>query len=310
MTVERYEAAVARHPDVAQRVNTSIEYDLDRFDECMADAVGLVTWDLPTTDLAARAPNLRWIHIIGAGIEHLQPLDWLPPEVTLTNNRGVHTRKSGEYGIMALLMLNNAMPRLADAQKRHDFIECFTSSIGGKTLLVVGAGKMGSAVGKRAQQFDMHVIGVRRTAQPTAGFDEVLSSEALDHALPRADFILVSAPSTPLTRGMIDARRIGLMKPGAGIINMGRASIIDYDALTVALNDGRLGGAVLDVFDPEPLPPDSPLWDTPNLIMTPHMSSDDALTYTPDTLDLVFENIERLLAGQPLKNQVDPAAGY
>lgn len=309
ITPERFEAAAARHPKVAKRVSASIEFDLHRFDECMADAVALVTWDVPS-NLADRAPNLRWIHIIGAGVEHLQPFDWLPHRVILTNNRGVHVTKSGEFGMMALLMLNNAIPRLGAAQRNHEFIECYTTSISAKTLLVLGAGHMGSAVAARAKQFGMNVIGIRRTPQPTAGFDEVLGPDGLDDALPHCDFLLVTAPDTPATRNMIDERRLGLLKPGAGIVNMGRAAIVDYVALADALRDGTVSGAVLDVFDPEPLPRESPLWDVPNLMITPHMSSDDAITYTPDTLDLVFENLELLLTEQPLKNQVDPAAGY
>ena len=110
MTPQRYRAAAKRNPAVAARVRAKIDFDLDNFESSIAKAHALVTWDLPTEDLARRAPHLRLIHIIGAGVEHLQPLNWLPPRVTLTNNRGVHAEKAGQYGIMALLMLNNALP--------------------------------------------------------------------------------------------------------------------------------------------------------------------------------------------------------
>jgi len=310
MSADRYEAASRRHPEIASRVEVSIDFDLDHFEESMATADALVTWDMPTANLGQRAPRLRWIHIIGAGVEHLQPLDWLPPGVTLTNNRGVHAEKAGQYGLMALLMLNNAVPRLVEEQKRRRYVKCFTTAITGKVLLVVGAGAMGSAVARQARRIGLRTVGIRRRPRRTAGFDEVHGIDALDRLLPAADFVLVTAPSTTETRQLLDERRLSLLRPGAGLINMGRAAIVDYDALAAALRSGALAGAVLDVFNPEPLPAASPLWEVPNLIITPHMSSDDALTYATRTLDLVFENLGRLLDGRRLKNRVDPTRGY
>jgi phosphoglycerate dehydrogenase-like enzyme len=310
MSAARYSAAAQRHPEIASQVEATVDFDLDHFDESMATADALVTWDLPTKSLRERAPVLRWIHIIGAGIEHLQPLDWLPKGVTLTNNRGVHAEKAGQYGLMALLMLNNAIPRLVEEQRRHRYVECFTTAITGKVLLVVGAGAMGSAVARQAKRIGLRTIGIRRHPRRTAGFDEVHPVAALDRLLPEADFVVVTAPATTETRHLIGERRLSLMRSAAGLINMGRASVVDHEALAMALRAGTLAGAVLDVFNPEPLPTSSPLWDVPNLIITPHMSSDDALTYAPRTLDLVFENLGRLLAGKRLKNRVDPVRGY
>ncbi len=310
MSAERYEDAARRHPEVASQVEATIDFDLDHFDESMATADGLVAWDLPTENLRQRAPRLRWIHIIGAGIEHLQPLDWLPDGVTLTNNRGVHAEKAGQYGLMALLMLNNAIPRLLEEQRNRRYVECFTNAITGKVLLVVGAGALGSAVARQARRLGLRTVGIRHRPRQTAGFDEVHGVDVLDRLLPTADFVLVTAPATAETRHLLDERRLSLLRPDAGLINMGRASVVDYEALATALRSGALAGAVLDVFNPEPLPASSPLWDVPNLIMTPHVSSDDALTYAPRTLDLVFENLGRLLAGRRLKNRVDPARGY
>ena len=117
-------------------------------------------------------------------------------------------------------------------------------------------------------------------------------------------------PPTPETRGLVDARRQQLMKPGAGVVNVGRAATVDYEALTANLRSGHLSGAVLDVFDPEPLPPGSPLWSAPNLVLTPHVSADDGDSYVALTLELVFRNLERLLDGRPLVNVVRPELGY
>ncbi len=310
ITPDHYREAAERHPDLAGRIDVEIDFDIDNFWPSMATAHGLVTWDLPTSDLAERAPHLRWIHVIGAGVEHLQPLDWLPDGVKLTNNRGVHAEKAGQYGLMALLMLNNAIPRLVTAQHRRDWAECFTTAITGKRLLVVGAGQLGRAVAISARRFGVKTTGIRRTPRRTAGFDAVYGVDALDDLLPETDFLLVAVPATSETNGLIDRDRLARLGSDAGVINMGRASVIDYEALAAALTAGRLGGAVLDVFDAEPLPASSPLWEVPNLIITPHVSSDDALTYTPLTLDLVFENARRLLRGRSLKNVVDPVLGY
>ncbi|HEC11279.1 MAG TPA: D-2-hydroxyacid dehydrogenase [Acidimicrobiales bacterium] len=310
ITPERWAAAEARHPDVASRTDVTIDFDLDHFDESMARAVGLVTWNLPTDGLAARAPNLRWIHIIGAGVGHLAPFDWLPPGVTLTNNSGVHAAKAGEYGLMAVLMLNNAVPRLVTAQREHRWVECFTSAIEGKTLLVIGAGQMGRAVARRARSVGLRTMGIRRRDGDLDEFEAVHRVDRLDDLLPEADFVLMTLPDVPDTRGLMDARRLGLMKPGAGLVNMGRGRSLDHSALAEALGSGHLSGAVLDVFEREPVPADSPLWDTPNLVMTPHMSSDDVDRYVDLTLDLVFDNLGRLMEGRELKNVVDPERGY
>jgi phosphoglycerate dehydrogenase-like enzyme len=310
LTLQQYEAAAARHPFIASRVQATIDFDLDCFDESMTEAVGLVTWDLPTEALAERAPKLRWIHVIGAGVDHLQPLDWLPRHVILTNNRGVHAKKAGEYGIMAILMLNNALPQLMTQQRFSIYEAIFSSTVAGKTLLIVGLGEMGGAVARQARRLGLYIIGIRRRARPSRLADECYGIDALDSLLPRADFVLVTAPHTKETEGLIDARRLGLMKSSAGLINMSRASVIDTAALIEQLESGQLSGAVLDVFDPEPLPAESPLWHTPNLIMTPHVSSDDLNDYVPRTLDLFFANMARSLSGKPLRNRVRPKLGY
>ena len=134
--------------------------------------------------------------------------------------------------------------------------------------------------------------------------------DALDALLPQADLVALAAPLTPDTRNLLNHRRLGLMKPGAGLYNIGRAGLIDHVALAECLTSGRISGAILDVFDPEPLPADSPLWDVDNLVMMPHVTSDDLDDYLPLTYDLVFTNALRLANGEPLLNRVDPKRGY
>ena len=309
-TPERLAEALERNADVAPHVEARLDWDLDDFDRSMRTADALVAWDLPTENLAARAPNLKWIHIIGAGIEHLLPLDWLPPGVALVNNRGVHAPKSGEYGAMAVLMLNNHLPRLVTQQRAAAFEPIFSTPVAGKILAIIGVGQMGGAVARQVRKLGVQVIGVRRHARRARWVDEMYGPEGIDEVLRRADFVVVTTPLTPETENLIDRRRLDLMKPSAGLINMSRARVVDYAALADKLRAGSLAGAILDVFDPEPLPAASPLWDTPNLIVTPHVSSDDEVSYAPLTLDLFFDNLRRHLAGRPLRNRVRPRLGY
>ena len=264
----------------------------------------------PLRELAAAAPRLRWIHIIGAGIEPLLPLDWLPPGMVLTNNSGVHAEKIREAATMALLMLNARIPAIVTNQKKARWDQIFTPCIAGKTVLVIGVGEMGGTVAAAAKALGLTVIGVRRGGAPHPDVDRMVPLAELDAALPVADFVVLAAPLTPETRNLLDRRRIGLMKSGAGLLNIGRAGSVDHDALVEALRTAALSGAILDVYDPEPLPESSPLWHADNLMLTPHVTSDDLDCYLPKTLDLVFANAARLRRGQPLVNVVDPVRGY
>lgn len=310
ITRERYEAEVARYPDLAAGLDVFIDWDLDHFAESMKSAEVLVTWDLPTADLARVAPRLRWIHIIGAGVEHLCPMDWLPPGVTVVNNRGAHAAKGGEFALMAVLMLHNHLPAIVANQRRRRWESLFSTPVAGKTVLVVGTGNIGRGAARCCKALGLHVIGVSRHGRAVDEVDEMYPAEALDRVLPRADFVFVATPLTAETRNLIDRRRQSLLKPGAGLVNVGRAATVDYDALAENLRSGHLAGAILDVFDPEPLPPESELWEVPNLLVTPHVSADDGDSYVPMTLELVFRNMRRYLAGEPLENVVRPALGY
>ncbi len=307
---KRFAAAAARHPAVAGLIDPVFSQDGSRFRETIGRAHVLIGWELPFRDLPRIAPSLRWLHLTGAGINHLLPLDWKPERLTITNNRGVHAPKAGEFALMAVLMLNSRMPALMTHQRAHRWEQEFTPVVRGKTLLILGVGHMGGAAAEAVRPLGLHTIGVRRTRAPHPAIDEMAGPEDLARVLPRADFVLVAAPLTSRTKHLIGARELDLMKPGAGIVNIGRAGVIDYAALAERLRTGRIGGAILDVFDPEPLPADSPLWDAPNLVVTPHCSSDDIRQYVPRTLDLVFDNLERLVAGKPLRCVVDPVLEY
>ena len=310
ITEERFATAAHAYPDVAARIETCIDWDLDNFESSMRTAQVLVCWDLPTIDLARVAPKLRWIHIIGAGVEHLCPMDWLPPGVTVVNNRGAHADKGGEWGLMAILMLHNRMPTIMGNQHRAHWESLYSTPIAGRTLLIVGTGHIGASVARHGKALGLKVLGVSRHGAAMDCLDEAYTMAALDDLLPRADFVVMVTPLTLETHGMLDARRLGAMKADAGLINIGRGATVDYVALARLLESGHLGGAILDVFEQEPLPAGSPLWRAPNVIVTPHVSADDGDAYVPITLDLVFANLRRDLAGEPLANAVRPDHGY
>jgi glyoxylate/hydroxypyruvate reductase len=210
---------------------------------------------------------------------------------------------------MAILMLNNRIPEMIANQQQARWREVFNTGVEDKSLLIVGVGHIGRGVAAWAKRAGMRVLGIRRTGKPRRHVDEMHRPGDLHALLPRADFVLVSAPHTDASHHMIGARELALLKPGAGLVNYSRANLVDYDALRVKLAAGEMS-AVLDVFDPEPLPESSPLWHTPNVIITPHCSSDDRNEYTPRTLDLVLRNVQRFMEGRPLVNRVSRKHQY
>jgi phosphoglycerate dehydrogenase-like enzyme len=308
-TPKRVRDALRRYPKLRGRLRITIGYDGDILEPQLATTDALFAWRFDRENLAERAPRLRWVHAHGAGVSHLMPLDWLPRGAVLTNSRGVHGPKADEYTAMALLMLNNNLPITVTNQRKAKWEQLFNTGIAGKTVLILGVGHVGGGAARWAKRFGLRVLGIRRSGKRHAQVDEMHRPRALHKLLPRADFVLVAAPLTAETRHMIGARELDLMKPGAGLINYSRANLVDYEALSKRLKAGKLS-AILDVFEPEPLPRSSPLWKLPNLIITPHCSSDDREQYTPRTLDLVFRNMERFIGGKPLLNRVDPRLQY
>ncbi|MCY4148268.1 MAG: D-2-hydroxyacid dehydrogenase [Gammaproteobacteria bacterium] len=307
---QRFGLALEHFPDLADRVEPFFDWDEDNFWPSMAQADILLTWNLPTKGLAQRALNLRWIHCIGAGVEHLLPLDWLPENVELTNNKGVHADKAGEYGLMAALMLHNHVPTIFTNQRNRVYNSLYSTPIAGRTIIVVGTGSLGGAVIKKLAPLGPILIGVNRRGGNVEGCTRVVTVDEIDTVLPLADILYLAMPDTPESNGLIDRQRLDILKPTCGIVNIGRQSAMDYDALCDRLEAGKLAGAVLDVFTPEPIEKDSRLWSTPNLIITPHVSADDGDSYVPLTLDLFLRNLQRFVNGLDLDNRVSREFGY
>ncbi len=310
ISMDKYRQAAQRFPELAERLEVVVDWDSDHWAESMRDTEILLTWNLPTENLAEIAPKLKWIHCIGAGVEHLCPMDWVPAGVTITNNKGAHADKAGEFALMAVLMLHNKMPTILSNQRSATWNSLFSTPIEGKTVGLVGVGSIGGGAAVQLNKMPVHIIGVSRHGKPHPQVHEMVAMDQLDEVLPRMDYIFVSLPSTPETRGLFDRERLQSLKAGAGIINVGRGSTFDYVALASLLASGHLSGAIIDVFDEEPLPSDSPLWAAPNFVVTPHVSADDGDSYVPITLELFFDNLARYLEGETLRNVVRPELGY
>jgi phosphoglycerate dehydrogenase-like enzyme len=256
---------------------------------------------------------LRWVHSSGAGIETMAALrDLVDSDVTVTNMRGAHGRCIAEHAFAMLLSLTRQLVPLVENQRQHRWQahRGTMRELTGHTMVVVGMGTIGSTIARRGAAFEMRVIGVdMQPVEPPPGIEAVWPLERLDEALGIADVVVIATPQTHLTRGMMDARRINLIKRDAFLIVISRGKIIDEAALIASLKEGRLAGAGLDVTYTEPLPPDDPLWDAPNLILTPHCSASSRQT-SERTLAIARENMRRFIANEPLVNVCDKAAGF
>lgn len=260
--------------------------------------------------LPLAAPNLRAVFTLAAGVDALAPFGWLPPGVLLINNRGIHAPKAGEYVGMALLMLASRLPGMLTAQRAAEWRPLHVAPLAGRRATIVGTGDLGSGGARVLRTLGVSAIGVRTRAAPHPDFAEVIGVADLDTVLPATEFLVLACPLTPDSRGLLDRRRIGLLPAGAGVVNIGRGALLDETALCDALDAGHLSGAVLDVFQQEPLPPDHRMWRTPNLIVTPHVSCDDPATYNLRSLEMLFANLRALRAGLPAPNRVDISRGY
>ena len=305
-----YQAALTRHPDVAKAIRTTWGEDAKNYDETVREADAMISYRFPRDNLRARAPHLKWIQVLGAGVDYMLPLDWVPSDLMLTTNFGAHVPKASQSALMAILMVNSRLPTLFTSQRAHEWNRIFTTTVEGKTLLIVGVGHIGGGAATNAKSVGMRVIGIRKSLKAHPACDEMHAPEALPDLLPRADIVLLNTALTSETKFLMGRKEFDLMKPGAGFINMSRGGLVDPEALEAALRSGRLSGAMIDVSYPEPLPPEATLWDAPNLIITPHVLSDDIEQYIPRTLDIFFDNIRRYLAGEPLRNVVDIAREY
>jgi len=265
-------------------------------------------------DLPRLAPNVRWIQATSAGIGqlmHRRRYSERMPDTVVTTASGVHIRPLAEFVALSMMMHSRRTLDMIRAQSAHHWERFSGSDLEGRTVLIVGLGAIGESVAKLSRALGMTVLGIRRS--PGSGGSslahEVHRPEALSDLLPRADFLVLIAPLTDQTRGMIGAEELARLQPGSALINIGRGALVDEMALIQSLQLGHLGGAYLDVFQEEPLPPDSPLWEMPNVLVSPHSGSTSDRENARLT-DLFCNNLTRWLHGQALRNVYDAKRGY
>jgi phosphoglycerate dehydrogenase-like enzyme len=256
------------------------------------------------------AGDLRWIQSASAGVEDLLFPGLVDSEVVLTNARGVFDRAMAEYVVGLLLLMAKGLPRVLERQAKKEWRDHDAEMLAGRRVLVVGVGSIGRVIGKACRDLGMTVRGVGTTARGgDAVFETVLGADELADGCVWADVVIDVLPGTPATTHTFDAPIFDAMGPSTRFVNVGRGSTVDEAALIEALQEGRLAAAALDVFEREPLPPDSPLWELPNVIVSPHMSADFA-GWREALVELFVENLDRYLTGRPLKNVVDKRRGY
>ena len=288
----------------------------DRVPEEVADSDVFIGWSLRPEQFRI-AKKLRWIHSPAAAVHQLMYPELIKSNVIVTNSSSVHGPVVAEHAITVLLALAKRLPQTMHYQARKIWSQELLwneyprpREVSGATVLVVGMGGIGNPFAEKAKALGMKVIAVRENPAKGAGpADEVYGPEQIEDVLPRADYVVLCTPVTPRTNAIINKERIEKMKFGAYLINVARGPLIDNAELIGALQEKRIAGAALDVFDEEPLPPDSPYWSLDNVLITPHTAAVTEKLWERH-YDLIVENLNRFMAGKPLLNEVDKHRGY
>ncbi|TWF76358.1 phosphoglycerate dehydrogenase-like enzyme [Pseudonocardia hierapolitana] len=275
--------------------------DASSLAEALPGAEVLLVWDFlsdAVRDAWPAADSLRWVHTASAGVDRLTFPGLLESDVTLTNSRGVFDRPMAEYVLGLVLAMAKDFPGTLAAQARREWRHRETEPVAGRRVVVVGGGPIGRAIAGLlgAVGMDVELVGRRE-------FD------GLPRRLPGTDWLVLAAPLTDATRGMLDAAALALLPRSARVINVGRGALVVEPDLVDALRERRIAGAALDVFAREPLPADSPLWALPGVIVSPHMSG-DLIGWRQDLVEVFRDNLARYQAGEPLRNVVDKTLGY
>lgn len=296
---------VARNPE-----------DEARWRGLLAEAEVLFDFDHTNRQaLPELAPRLRWVQATSAGIGQFvrrMGYDTRMPGAVFTTASGVHARPLAEFCAMAMLMFSRNLWQMQRLQAERRWERFGATDLAGRTLGVVGLGRIGAEVARLGRALGMTVLGVKRTpsgAPADLGCDELVGPDGLAGVLRRAEFLVIITPHTAETERMLGAAELALLPRGAVLINIGRGSVLDEGALVAALREGRLGGAALDVFESEPLPPESPLWTLPNVLVSPHSASTSDRE-NARLADLFCDNLRRYLAGEPLRNVLNTTTLY
>src|SRR4029077_10934198 len=282
-----------------------------RFLEMLGRAEGV--FDFPGgyyRDLATVAPRLRWLQSTSAGIGQMVKRVGLDAtDITFTTASGVHARPLADFCLMAMLMFAKNYQWMERDKKAKRWERYCGEELTGKTLAIVGIGRVGQEVARHGKRMDMRVTGMRRSDAAVRDADNLFDRADLHAMVREADFLVLAAPHTPETEGIIGEAELAVLKPSAVLINIGRGALVDEEALIHALQEKRLAGAALDVFREEPPPQDSALWEMPNVIISPHSASTVAQENARIT-DIFCDNLRRYLDGQPLRNVLDKEKLY
>jgi phosphoglycerate dehydrogenase-like enzyme len=275
---------------------------LEAFAEAAPEADVILNWT-GSRDLLQQvwrmAPRVRWVHSKSAGLDELLFPELADSAVPLTNARGVFSEILGEFAIAAVFYFAKGLRRMVRSQEAGIWDQFDTVEVAGQTMGVIGLGDIGKAAARRAEAMGLRVIGLGRSDGP----------ERKRELLERSDYVVLSTPLTPQTRGMIGAAELRAMKPAAVLINVGRGPLVDEAALIAALRERRIGGAALDVFEQEPLPPGHPFYTLDNVLLSAH-SADHTPDWQRRAMQLFLDNFERYRKGEALRNVVDKARGY
>lgn len=278
--------------------------------ELLAQAEILLSLGGFDAEALRRFPNLRWLFTMSAGVEKLPFGALQEAGVTVTNASGIHTSQMSEYTLGAMLAYCHRLFEMRENQRNRFWNRHLEFSVlRGKELLIVGAGSIGREIARKAKAFDMRVTGLKRHPETLPFFDAVYGMERFHEMLPRADFVVLVTPLTPETWHLMGAAEFALMKPDSLFVNISRGAAAAEDALAQALQNGRPGAAALDVFETEPLPPESPLWSLPNVFVTPHISG-LAPDYFEQCTELFLRSYRCWRSSEPMPNLVDPVAQY
>lgn len=299
----------------AARYGYSVDYYLDGVLPESRAAEYEIVYGMPDRAVLRHMAALKWFCASFAGVDRYVDEALYPHEgVLLTNSAGAYGVTIAEHILMVTLMLLRQMQPTQEAIRRREWLPPLpVRSICGSAITVLGTGDIGTSFARRAKAMGAkHICGVRRTMKPAdPAFDAVTTLAELNTVLPATDILVMALPSTGETAGVLNRERIALLPPQAIVVNVGRGTAVDQQALAEALNAGRIAGAALDVFVPEPLPRDHFLWETKNLLITPHVAGNMSLGYTRDRdVEMFCQDLERFATGQPLAHLVDRRRGY
>ncbi|AMJ62635.1 D-2-hydroxyacid dehydrogenase [Bosea sp. PAMC 26642] len=313
LTIGFAHAAYQLQDEFLTRGSAAKSVEMRSLDELKARAAELdvlVVSGLWRNELIAAAPKLRFVQSVSAGTDQFDKPAFSAAGIRLASAQGANERAVSEHAMALILTLTRQIhlardnqttrhwrPMIGDRSIRED-------ELGGKTLVIVGLGRIGLRLAALAGAFGLRVIGVRRQPEPVAGIEAIVRPDQLHEVIAQADIVALTCPLTPETEGLIDARALAAMKPSAVLINVARGKVVDETALLAALTDGRIAGAGLDTFHDEPLPPASPFWALPQVVVTPH-SAGETQRYEANVVDLLLENLGRLGRGETsLRNQI------